>query len=144
MLLLAMALTVAGCTPVRAAFNQPKRPVITKEATVGAPAAAIEGTLPSGLPETLPLWPGGTVTDSAVDEEGSISLMIETTDDYAVVMPGMSVGLERAGWQVSEGLKEGDSTVLDIVSAGFTGVITITRLEAGGTTVDYFLTSVGT
>jgi hypothetical protein len=127
----------AGCQPVQAVFT-PESKVMTREATVAAESVEVEGELPEGLPGNVPLWPGATVADFVVDEDDSVTLVMQTPDNYDAVLGGLGVGLERSGWQAVQTLQEESASSLEITNAEYEGILTVTAGEAG-TIIEYFL-----
>lgn len=137
LVLLALTLSlVAGCERIEDAITPGPR-IVTKEATVAAPAAQVTGELPEGTPSELPIWPGSTVADSEASA-GTVTLTLSTTSAYRDVVAGTSVGFERAGWTVAEEAAEASATVLNVKGEGYDGFVTVTETESG-VTVDYLL-----
>jgi hypothetical protein len=135
--LLIAVLMGTGCSRIEEAAK-PKPKVVTREATVAAPAAAVEGTLPEGMPEVIPLWPGAAVAEGGSVSDGTVVVSFETADPYDDVLAGTSVGFERAGWSVAEGAEEASTTVLDVAGEGYEGFVTVSGSE-GATKLDYLL-----
>ena len=87
----------------------PEPTTVTVEATVAAVGASVEGTLTKGFPDTLPLWPGATVTKSKTTKtpQGtSYSAILTTPDPYADVLAGVGEGLKQADWKVEATRRE--------------------------------------
>lgn len=137
--LVASSLAASGCKRIETALT-PEPEIITQEATVAASSAQVEGELPGDAPGGVPMWPGATVDAAEVSKDGSYSLVLVSDEAYDDVVAGVSVGLERAGWEVAEAANEADAVVLDAGGSGLVGVITITRTESGGATIEYLLT----
>ena len=134
--LLALAVSAMACDRVEQAVA-PEPEVVTQEATVAVAAAAVDGELPKGMPEVIPLWPGASVSGGEVTD-GAIVLSLETSEPYADVLAGTSVGFERAGWSVAEGAEEASATALDVAGEGYEGIVTVTGTDEI-TKIDYLL-----
>jgi hypothetical protein len=130
-------LAIGGCENVPE-ISVPGAKVVTREATVAAPAVTLRGDVPEGVPADLPLWPGATVSSGEV-AQGSVLLQLGTEATYSDVVAGTSVGFERAGWTVTESAEEASATVLDVAGKGYEGVVTISQ-AASGATIDYVIT----
>jgi hypothetical protein len=134
-LLLAFATVATGCAQVQQAITpKPKINHVTVEATVAAPAAAVNGKLAGGAPKTLPLWPGSTVVRSKATKLKSgttWTATLSTPDPYTDVLNGVGVGFQRAQWQVAaQDMTSGDtsSTVLTVSNDSSDGIVTVSNL----------------
>jgi len=144
-ILLAFIAAASGCTGVGDALNlDPK--VVTIEATVAAPAAAVEGSLPEGTPAWLPLWPTATVVEGFA-ADGTFDLLLNTSDEYDAVLAGVAQGFEDEGWQVAQedlgGAGAGSrTTVLTVSGDRGEGVVTVTEDGSGTVAISYVMSPV--
>lgn len=72
---------------------------------MAVPNAPVEGSLDSGFPPTLPLWPGAQVVASKHTDKGDFDiydLVLRTTDNYDEVVYGYAEGLRQAGFTVEQ------------------------------------------
>ena len=137
---LALLISLSGCTTV-SEMIAPKPNIITREATVSAVGATVQGTLPAGFPGYVPLWPGAEVvraglTQTAQGKNWSATLL--TKDAYQPVLEGMGVGLEKAGWKVESqdvGTPTDPSSTLTITRAIADGLVTLSRTADSGTSI---------
>lgn len=137
-LVLALSATpiLTGCQSVQS-FISPTPTVITQEATVAVTAAAVTGELPAETPESLPLWPGAEVA-SAESIESQFSLVLTSSEPFDDVVSGMTVGFERAGWEVAESASDESATSLDVSNGEYEGVVTV--YDAGSATrIEYLI-----
>lgn len=126
----------AGCKQLEQSITGDTE-AVTQEATVASPAASVKGEVDPDVPETLPVWPGATVSASDA-ADGTITLTLETTATFTNVIAGTSVGFERAGWEVAEEASEPSATVLTVSGEGYDGFVTITEAP-DAVTLDYVL-----
>lgn len=98
MMMVALVVSTAGCARVTESFKpQPK--VVTIEATVAIVGADINGgTLASGRPANLPLWPGSRLVTSSQTPGESWSADFTAADEFDAVVQGLVAGLKEAGW----------------------------------------------
>jgi hypothetical protein len=127
-LALALLVPTTACQKAESVLAPPPK-IVTEEATVAAASAPVEGELPAETPAELPLWPESKVVAGEVGADGSFVLVLETSEPYDSVVTGVSVGFERADWQVAEGAEEASATVLDVSGAGYEGIVTITGAD---------------
>jgi hypothetical protein len=149
-LIAVVSLVGTGCDSLTKVLSSP--PVITHvkvEAKVGKPGVALRGTLKPGAPADLPLWEGAGVTKNMVTKSKvgtSWSATLTTTDPYEDVAKGMAVGFQRANWQVElqdVASTEGSTTVLTVIGASATGIVTIAAQKNNTTRIGYVITSAG-
>lgn len=142
MVLLAALLVLPGCGSVEEVLSTGTVEAAV-EATVAVPAAPVDGQLHASTPADLPLWPGATVEESAL-EEGSYSLSLLTDDEFEDVVNGVGVGLERKGWDTAAEDVVGDVgsrvELLTVRLGTVEGFITITEVGDGTTAIEYLLT----
>jgi len=144
----AASLLVSGCS-VKSAIDEKLAPApktVTVEATVAAVGAAVDGTLTAGFPDTLPLWPGATVSKSkttTTSQGSAYSAIMTTADPYADVLAGVGEGLKQAEWKV-EALDASTSdqkvTLLTVSSPEADGIVTVTQMASQPVRIEYVIT----
>ncbi len=140
-MLVLVAVSTTGCKKLEEKFTPPPK-VVTIEATVAAPAAKVTGTLSADNPQDLPLWPGAKVAESRMTDD-AYSLSLRSADPYTDIVNGTAAGFEKAGWEVlrDEAGDEGArSAILTVSRDGGEGVVTITEIGDGFTSLDYVIT----
>lgn len=140
-IVIAVAAGLSGCARLEAVFT-PKPKVVTIEATVAAPGAAVNGDLASWMPEGTPLWPGATVADSQATRT-AYNLTLVTNDPYVDVLAGTAKGFEDAGWEVvqtEEGETGARTAVLTVSNSTHEGLVTLAEESGGTVTITYVLT----
>ena len=146
---LALMVLGSGCTSVKQQLDAkftPKPTIVTQEATVAAVGAPIVGTLVTGFPDSLPLWPGGSVTKTKTTKtpQGkSYSATLTTPDPYKDVVAGVGAGLKKAGFKVtavdgSSGVLK--ATLLMISDSTLEGIVTVSQLPDKPVHVEYVIT----
>ncbi len=144
-------LLITGCS-VKSALDErltPEPTTVTVEATVATVGASVEGTLTADFPETLPLWPGATVTKSQTTKtpQGpSYSAIMTTTDPYADVLAGVGEGFKRAEWKVEAldaSTPEQQVTLLTLSNPDADGIVTVTQLPGKPVRIEYVITPKG-
>jgi hypothetical protein len=136
----AVALSGTGCAKLEKAFTPPPK-IVTKEATVAAPAAQVIGEVAKDAPQDVPMWPGSTVEKSKM-RKNAYTLTLAVPEPYKIVLPGLVTGFERSGWTVARedtGAQGAEVSVLTVESATWGGMVTVTA-TAQGATVEYTLT----
>lgn len=137
---LASALVASGCKQTKALLT-PEPIVVTKEATVAVPAAAVEGELPADAPESIPLWPGSKIISAESTGDATFTMMLGANEVFEDVVSGMSVGFERAGWKVVETGADEGLAMLEVADDKYEGVVTIASQD-DTVTIDFLLTPV--
>ena len=144
-LAVALPMLLSGCAAV-SGLVAGKPNVVTREATVSAVGAPVQGALVAGFPSDVPLWPGALVVRSGLAQtpQGkNWSATLVTKDPYQPVLEGMGLGLEKAGWKVESqdvGTTTDPSVVLTITRATADGLITLSRTVDRGTSIEIVVT----
>lgn len=141
--LVAVAVAASGCAQVSDLLT-PGPKVVTIEATVAAPAAPVNGELPEGAPEGLPLWPEATVVEGS-SSQTAYDVILSTGAPLDDVVLGMAKGFEDAGWDVAqESLGEGAErlVVLTVSRPTHEGIVTISPGEADDVAISYVISAV--
>ena len=146
---LAAALLGSGCSTVKTKLDAkftPPPTVITKEATVAVASASVEGTLTRGFPDTVPLWPGATLTTSKTTKTSqgeSYSAMFKTGDPFDDVLAGLGLGLKKAGFTVAATDSSADKmkvNILMVSDAELEGIVTVSQLTGKAVHIEYVIT----
>ena len=141
--LVAVAVTASGCAQVSDLLT-PGPKVVTVEATVAAPTAKVNGRLPEGAPEGLPLWPGATVLEGE-SSDNAYDVILSTDQALDDVSLGMAKGFEEAGWEVTqETLGEGAERMVFLTVSRPTheGIVTISPGESDDVAIAYVISAV--
>jgi len=138
--LVALVLSTAGCGKLKEKFTPPPTVV-----TLAPPVASVEATLTGedlvdGRPESLPLWPGSTVTTSSTTRAPtgvSWNAGFTIDDDFDAVVKGFAVGLEKSGWtaEATDASTETEQvTILAASAKKFDALFTFTKSTDASTT----------
>jgi hypothetical protein len=142
------AFALSGCA-VKSTLDKKFTPPPTKvtvEATVAVAGASVEGTLTGGFPDTLPVWPGATVTKSKTTKtpQGkSYSAIMTTPDPYADVLAGVGEGLKRAEWKPAVTDASGPDQKVSIIMISnleADGIVTVSQLPKRPVRIEYVVT----
>ena len=138
--LVAVCFSATGCIALKERFTPPPTVI-----TLAPPVASVEATLTGeylveGRPESLPLWPGSTVTTSSTTRAPtgiSWNATFTTADDFDAVVKGFAVGLEKSGWTSEATDASTDTEKITLLSATakkFDALFTLTRSTDSSTT----------
>lgn len=123
-LTLVSLLLLTGCT-----VTGEKKAATTQKPELAVPNAQVEGSLDSGFPSTLPLWPGAQVVASKHTDKGDFDiydLVLRTTDNYDEVVYGYAEGLRQAGFTVEQVDQSDSLKVVTATSEEVSAYITFT------------------
>lgn len=137
-----VVLAATGCSQVSSVLT-PGPKIVTIEATVATPGAAVKGELPAGAPAGLPLWPGATVVDGS-SSGTSYELVISATEAFDDVVAGLAKGFSDAGWEVARDTLGGSgerTAVLTVSRSTHQGLVTITEDTPETVTITYVISS---
>ena len=138
--LVAVSLSAVGCGTLKEKFT-PAPEVVTLAPQVASVEATLAGEqLVEGRPESLPLWPGSTVTTSSTTRAPtgiSWNATFTTDDEFDAVVKGFGVGLEKSGWTTEATDASTDTEKVAILAATvkqFDALFTLTRSTDTSTT----------
>lgn len=146
---LAASIALSGCA-VKSKLDAtlaPKPATVTVEATVAVVGASIEGTLATGFPDSLPMWPGAKVTRSKMTRTrrgtSSYSASLIAMDPFLDVVAGQGEGFKRAGWKVEATDASSASqkvSILMVSKPGMEGIVTVSQTATRPVDIEYVVT----